>query len=50
MSKRLPGWLSVAAAFLVLFSAMWKPLVSAVVAAAALALLGIYELTGRPKN
>lgn len=43
----LPGWLAVAAALMVLLSAMWEPLVSAVVAAAALASLGGYELSRR---
>jgi hypothetical protein len=47
MSERLSGWMAVGAALLVLFSAMWEPLVSAIVAAAALALLGVYELTRR---
>jgi hypothetical protein len=32
---------------LVLFGAMWEPMVSAIVAGAALLLLGIFELWGR---
>lgn len=45
MSKKTQGVLSIIAAFIVLFSAMWEPVVSLTVAIAALLLLGIYQMT-----
>lgn len=47
MSKKTQGAVAIIAAFIVLFSAMWEPLVSLTVAIAALLLIGIYQLTSR---
>jgi integral membrane sensor domain MASE1 len=44
MNQNLEETLAILAALLVVFSAMWEPLISAVVAAAGLLLLGVYEL------
>lgn len=44
MSTQTEGVLAILAAFMVLFSAMWEPMVSAIVAAGCLILFGIYRL------
>ena len=46
MSTRIEGTLAIVAALIVLFSAMWDPRVSAVVAVLALTALGLYRLLG----
>jgi hypothetical protein len=43
MKARTEGSLAIAAALLVLFSAMWDPWISLVVSIAALLALGVYE-------
>ena len=43
MNTKTEGSLAVIAAFIVLFSAMWNPLVSAGVAIVALAAFGVYK-------
>ncbi len=45
MSDKTQGVLAIVMALVVLFSAMWQPLVSLTVATAALLLIGIYQLT-----
>ena len=44
MSNNAEGVMAILAAIAVLLSAMWEPLVSAMMAAAGLLLIGIYEL------
>jgi hypothetical protein len=44
--SRSDGWAAIAAAFLVLFSAMWDPRTSVVVSLVALIGLGIRQLWG----
>lgn len=43
MNAKTEGTIAIVAAFLVLFSAMWNPLISAVVSVIALAALGVYK-------
>lgn len=50
MSDKTQGVVAVVAAFLVLFSAMWEPMVSLIVAVAALVLIGITGLTGHTRK
>lgn len=45
MSKKTQGVISIITAFIVLFSAMWEPVVSLTVAIAAPLLLGIHQMT-----
>jgi hypothetical protein len=45
MNNRTEGILAIVAAFIVMLSAMWQPLVSAAVAAGALFVVGVYRLT-----
>jgi hypothetical protein len=47
MNKNTEGIIAIIAALIVLFSAMWNPLVSAAVAVTALAGIGIYKLVER---
>jgi hypothetical protein len=47
MSKQTEGTIAIAAALLVLFSAMWDPRISVAVAFIALVALGVYALTRR---
>jgi hypothetical protein len=44
MNTKIEGTLAILAALLVLFSALWNPRISVVVALAALVGLGIYKL------
>jgi hypothetical protein len=44
MSDKTRGVLAIVVAFVVLFSAMWEPLVSLTAAISALLLIGIYQL------
>ena len=44
MNTKTEGTLAIIAALIVLFSAMWNPLVSAAVSIVALAAFGIYKL------
>lgn len=49
MNRRTEGWAAIAAALLVLLSAMWDPRVSLAVSLIALVGLGIFQLwTSRP--
>ncbi len=43
MNKNTEGTVAIIAALIVLFSAMWNPLVSVVVSVIALAAIGIYK-------
>lgn len=45
MNGKTEGGLAILAAFLVMLSAMWEPLVSATVAAGVLVLFGVYQIT-----
>jgi hypothetical protein len=49
MNARTEGTLAIAAALLVLFSAMWDPRISVVVSVIALAALGIYRFAAKGK-
>jgi hypothetical protein len=49
MNKNTEGIIAIIAALIVLFSAMWNPLVSAAVAVTALAGIGIYKLVEKEK-
>jgi hypothetical protein len=49
MDARTEGAIAIAAAFVVLFSAMWDPRVSVVVSVVALAALGIYRVVQKDK-
>ena len=49
MNARTEGAIAIAAALLVLFSAMWDPRVSVVVSVVALAALGIYRFVQKDK-
>jgi hypothetical protein len=49
MNARTEGAIAIAAALLVLFSAMWSPLVSVGVSVVALAALGVYRLVQKDK-
>ncbi len=49
MNQKTEGTLAIVAALIVLFSAMWNPLVSVVVAVVSLAAFGIYSLMQREK-
>lgn len=50
MSDKTRGVVAIVAAFLVLFSAMWEPMVSLTVAVAALVLIGLTGLTGHARK
>jgi hypothetical protein len=43
MNTKIEGTLAIIAALIVLFSAMWNPLVSVTISIAALAALGVYK-------
>ena len=43
MNTKIEGTLAIIAALIVLFSAMWNPLVSVTVSIAALAVFGVYK-------
>jgi hypothetical protein len=47
MKSKTEGTLAIVAALLVLFSAMWNPIVSVVVAVVALAAFGVYSFMQR---
>lgn len=49
MNVKTEGTIAIVAALLVLFSAMWDPRISVVVAIVALAALGIYRLVQKNK-
>ncbi len=49
MNARTEGAIAIAAALLVLFSAMWDPRISVVVSVIALAMLGIYKFVQNDK-
>ena len=49
MSKNIEGTLAIIAALIVLFSAMWNPLVSVVISVTALAGIGIFKLVEKEK-
>ena len=50
MSTRTEGTLAIAAALLVLFSAMWDPRISIVVSIVALVAFGVYRLVQKDKR
>ncbi len=49
MNARTEGMIAIAAALLVLFSAMWDPRVSVVVSVVALVALGVYRFMQRDR-
>ena len=49
MNTKTEGTVAIIAALIVLFSAMWNPLVSITVSVVALAALGIYKLVQKDK-
>jgi hypothetical protein len=49
MNQKTEGTLAIVAALIVLFSAMWDPRVSVVLAVVALAAFGVYSLMQRAK-
>jgi hypothetical protein len=49
MNQKTEGTLAIVAALIVLFSAMWDPRVSVVVAVVALAAFGVYSFMKRSK-
>jgi hypothetical protein len=49
MNARTEGAIAIAAALLVLFSAMWDPRVSVVVSIVALVALGVYKFVQKDK-
>jgi hypothetical protein len=49
LNNRTEGTLAIVAAFLVLFSAMWHPLISLVVSVVGLVVFGLYKLTQTEK-
>ncbi len=48
MNTKTEGTIAIVAALLVLFSSMWDPRISAVVAVVALIGLGVYKLIQKP--
>jgi hypothetical protein len=49
MNARTEGTIAIAAALLVLFSAMWDPRISVVVSVVALVALGVYSFVQKDK-
>jgi hypothetical protein len=49
MNAKTEGTIAIAAALLVLFSAMWDPRISVVVSVVALAALGVYRFVQKDK-
>jgi len=49
MNKNTEGTMAIVAALIVLFSAMWNPLVSVAVSVTALAAIGIYKFVQKEK-
>jgi hypothetical protein len=49
MNARTEGTIAIIAAFLVLFSALWDPRISAAIAVVALAALGVYRFVQKDK-
>jgi hypothetical protein len=49
MNAKTEGTIAIAAALLVLFSAMWDPRISVVVSVIALAALGVYRFVRKDK-
>jgi hypothetical protein len=50
MSTKTEGTIAVIAAFIVLFSAMWNPIISVAVSMVALAAFGVYKLVQKDKQ
>ena len=50
MNAKTEGTIAIVAAFFVLFSAMWNPLISVTIAVVALAAFGIYGLTQKSRQ